>query len=885
MTASDAPTRLRYDSLDEALGVDAHTPHLSWQLGGKHAQIAYELEASVGGKAWSSGRVEAAENAFVPYPGPLPASRERVEWRVRVFTKHGASAWSQSAWWERGLDVGDWTARWIEPAHETTAEPGSRPTHLLRTEFELPAAPLRARLHITAHGIYEAWLGAGRVGDAELTPGYTEYSDRLQVQTYDVTDQLAAGTNSLTVELSDGWFRGQVGIFRVHDQWGETTALLAQLEVDCADGSTVVVATGDDWRSTATRHLADIIAGETIDLRETAASELVPGADVSRWNAVRETEIGLTQLVASPAPPVRRVQQVPPVTITRRGERQIVDFGQNLVGWARVSNLGPSGTEITLTFAEALDPAGDVTQRNLEPDLPFMPHRLSAGQVDHLISDGDAHRAVETRHSTHGFRYVAIDGLAHDLAATDITAIVVHTDLRRTGTFACSDDDLNRLHEAALWSFRGNAIDIPTDCPVRERAGWVGDWQIYFPTAAYLYDVAGFSTKWLRDVAVNQFDDGAIANQAPAPRDEVKLGNGAAMNGSSGWGDAIVIVPWEQYQAYGDARVLEEFWPNMVRWIEFVRRSAQNGRHESRIVRNPVALDHERYLWDTGFHWGEWLEPEDPHNPMTFESLMTADKGDVATAYFRRSTHLMAQIAHVLDKPDDAALYAALSEEVRQAWELEFIDSEGFVSPATQANCVRALQFDLVPVLLRGRTADQLARLVRENDNHVATGFLSSGMLLPALADNGHSDVAFALLQQRSRPSWLSMIDEGATTMWERWAGWSPDGQPFESHNHFSKGAVITFLHRYVAGIRPLPDAPGYRRFEISPRIGGAITSAEARLETPHGVIESSFTIVDGIFRIRVVVPPGTTCRLMMPDGLTHGVLAGEHVFATRVAA
>jgi len=776
----------------------------------------------------------------------------------------------------------DWTARWISPSEPVRAEAGRRPTHILRTEFALPARAASAMLHITAHGIYEAWLGGSRVGDAELTPGYTEYGSRLQVQRYDVTAQVAQGTNSLTVELSDGWFRGKVGLFRSHDQWGTATALLAQLEVLLDDGSTLTIGTDGSWRSFETTHLADLIDGETIDLRETPASAMGPGFDVSEWSEVGLPAIGFGQLVDSSAPPVRRIEELAAISISRVGGRQVIDFGQNIGGWLRIGNLGPSGTRVTLTFAEALAPDGDVTQKNLVPDIPFLSAKLEAGQVDHLISDGDPGRTVETRHSSHGFRYVGVDGLDHDLTTADVAAVVVHTDLRRTGTFECSDASLNRLHDAAVWSFRGNIIDIPTDCPVRERAGWTGDWQIYIPTAAYLYDVADFSTKWLRDVAVGQRPDGTILNQAPAPHSELLEGPASGANGSAGWGDAIVMVPWEQYQAYGDPSVLEEFWPHMVRWIDHVSSVAEGNRHPSRIARSAQPQAHEQYLWDTGFHWGEWLEPLPPGQSFDFGALQAADKGDVATAYYRRSTQLMARIAAVLGKVEEAAHYADLTELVREAWELEFIDESGRVSPSSQANCVRAIQFDLVPQPLKSRIADQLAALVRANDTHLSTGFLSTGMLLPALGDNGHPDVAFDLLQQRTAPSWLHMIDEGATTMWERWEGYDSDGMPFESHNHFSKGAVITFLHRYVAGIRP--HAPGYRRFEISPRLGGGITSAHGRLETPHGVIESDWSVEADNFRIRVVVPSGTTCRLMMPDGLTHGVLAGEHTFSTRLA-
>jgi alpha-L-rhamnosidase len=323
----------------------------------------------------------------------------------------------------------------------------------------------------------------------------------------------------------------------------------------------------------------------------------------------------------------------------------------------------------------------------------------------------------------------------------------------------------------------------------------------------------------------------------------------------------------------------------MVRWLDFVRGAAGSSRHPSRIERNSKAQPHEKYLWDTGFHFGEWLEPQPPGTEFDFGALMRADKGDVATAYFRRSTQLMARIAAVLGKQAEARTYRQLSERIRDAWCLEFLDGDGLVAPPTQANCVRALAFELVPEEGRQVVADQLARLVRNNDNHLGTGFLSTGMLLPALADNGHADVAFDLLQQRTWPSWLAMIDKGATTTWERWEGWDGDGMPHESHNHFSKGAVITFLHRYVAGIRPVLDAPAYRRFEIRPIVGGGITSATGRLETPYGVIESSWRLADDIFTIDVTVPTGTNCRMVLPDGITHGVLAGTHRFTARMPA
>lgn len=723
---------------------------------------------------------------------------------------------------------------WISPHEPVRAAAGHRPTHLLRGRFTGSGA---ATLRITAHGVYEAFLNGVRVGDHELTPGYTEYGHRLQVQSFEVELQ---GANELVVELSDGWFRGQVGLFRSADQWGQRTALWAEI-----DG---VMATGANWESAQTSHLADMIEGETVDLRETDW----------QWHPVDVVDLP-TDFVISDAPPVRRIEELVP-TVTARGDDWIVDLGQNITGWVRLDNPGPRDARLTLTYGEELGPDGDVTQVNIIPDVPFLPHPLSAGQVDHVISDGS--RAFEPRHSTKGFRYVRIEGLAE---RPRIVGVVAHTDLRRTGTFECSSPDLNALHDAAVWSFRGNVVDIPTDCPTRERAGWTGDWQIYIPTAAYLYDVAGFSTKWLKDLAVAQWENGVVPNMAPAPRSEVAEGPAAGANGSAGWGDAAIIVPWEQYLAYGDTAVLLDNWPMMVRWIDYVRSAAEGGRHPSRAGDKQP---HEQYLWDTGFHWGEWLEPMRAGESVDFPALLKADKGDVGTAFYRRSTDLLSRIARVLGREDP---YTELSARVREAWQTEYVKPDGTVSPNTQATCVRALAFDLVDD--RATVADQLARLVREAGDHLTTGFLATPDLLPVLAGNGHPDVAFDLLMQRTWPSWLGMIDAGATTIWERWEGWTADGQPHESHNHFSKGAVIGFLHRHVAGIRP--TSPGYGTFVIEP-LPGALTWATGSLQTRHGVITSSWRL-DGGFVLEADVPPGTTCTATLPDGSTHTLSPGHH--------
>jgi alpha-L-rhamnosidase len=870
-----APHGLRVEHLDEALGIRTPEPRLSWRLpDGAHVQLAYRLTADNG---WDTGWVESDRSLLVPYTGPPLESSQRVEWRVAVRTDRGESPVSAPAAFETGLLwEEDWHASWVEPGVMPGGPKGERPAALLRFEFDVDRPVASARLHATAQGIYEAFLDGARIGDAELTPGWTQYDARLQVQTFDVPPP-APGRHALGVVLADGWFRGQTGITRAADQWGDRVALLAQLQLVHHDGTTSVVGTGPGWTS-STGHVvaADLIAGERWDLSRAARGWDSPGFDDTGWDDVAVVEHGYAGLVDSPAPPVRRVEEVVPVSVTRLDERrQVVDLGQNINGWVRLTNLGPAGTTITLTHGEWLDPTGDVTTDHLRPAVPFLPEPLPAGQVDSVVSFGVPGEAFEPRRTTHGFRYVRIEGHPDDLTVDDVRGVVVHTDLRRTGWFSCSDERIDRFHEAAVWSLRDNACDVPTDCPHRERGPWTGDWQLFVPTAAFLYDVAGFSTKWLRDVALDQWPDGTVANMSPSTRGEGRESQVAFMNGSAGWGDAAVIVPWELYRAYGDEQVLDELWPTMARWLDRTERMARDARHPDRVARRPEPTPQERYLVDTGFHWGEWLVPGE--EIADFPAWVRVDKGDVATAYFAHSAALMARIAEVLGRTDDAARYAELAEHVRAAWQAEYVDDEGRLTPDTQANHVRALAFGLVPDELRPAVAERLVELIRKADTHLGTGFLATPYLLPVLADTGSLDVAYELLLQDSEPSWLVMVDRGATTVWERWNGVSAEGVPYESLNHYSKGAVVSFLHRYTAGIELVE--PAYRRFRVRPRPGGGLTSAEATHESPYGRIGSAWRLDEGRFELRVVVPSGTEAEVVLPSGARHVAGPGEHTY------
>ncbi|HEY6430038.1 MAG TPA: family 78 glycoside hydrolase catalytic domain, partial [Acidimicrobiales bacterium] len=538
----------------------------------------------------------------------------------------------------------------------------------------------------------------------------------------------------------------------------------------------------------------------------------------------------------------------------------VVDFGQTVNGWVRLARTGPAGRRLTLSHGEWLDSEGDLTTAHLDVDLPIVPEPLPLGQVDEVVSRGDGD-VFEPRFTTHGFRYVRVEGHPGPLGPDDVTAVVVHSDLRRLGWFACSDERVNRLHEAVVWSLRSNMCDIPTDCPQRERAGWTGDWQVFAPTAAYLYDVLAFTRKWLADLSLDQRADGCVPNMSPCPPAEGFDGPLGGLNGSAGWGDVVVSAPWDLYEAYGDISLLHETWGSMTAWVDFAAAAAAAGRHPARAAARPEPSAHERYLWDTGFHWGEWMEPGAVITD--FPAFAQADKSETATAYLYQSAATVARVADLLGRPEDQwRRYHIIAEGALDAWRREFVRPDGTLAVQTQASHVRALAFGLVPEELRLAVAERLVELVGLAGGHLETGFLSTAYLLPALADSGHLGTAYELLCQDTPPSWLTMVDRGATTMWEHWDGVDSGGVPHGSLNHYSKGAVATFLHRYVAGL--CPTEPGYRTFEVRPRPGGGITSATTRHISPYGPIELSWRLGDGTTELDVLVPAGTTATVVL---------------------
>ncbi len=758
---------VRFEHRRDALGIGAARPRLSWTVANapdewRQAGYAIESFAADGQPREQTGRVDSDESVLVDWPFAPLASRERLTLRVRVWGADGRpSAWSAPAPVEAGLLApGDWTARFVTPDWEedtSKAQPGP----LLRHEFKVRAGVTQARLYVTALGVYEAQLNGATVGDHVLAPGWTSYTHRLRYQTFDVTEMLREGANTLGAMLGDGWYRGRLSFGGGRRNiYGDRLALLAQLEVSYADGSSERVVTDETWHAArGPIQASDIYDGESYDARLERPGWAAPGYDDNDWAGVRPVERDLATLFAPSGPPVRRIEQIGPVAIsTSPSGRTIVDFGQNLVGWLRLKVQGPAGQMISLRHAEVLE-GGELSIRPLR----------SALATDHYTLRGGGVEIWEPRFTFHGFRYAEVEGWPGALEAGDIQAVVVHSDMERTGWFECSDPLINQLHQNIVWGMRGNFLDVPTDCPQRdERLGWTGDIQVFSPSACFLYDSAGFLQSWLADLAADQDEAGIVPFVIP----NVISG---PLTPATAWGDAAVIVPWVLYQRYGDKNILAQQFDSMRAWVDQIAGRAGASR-----------------LWNTGFQFGDWL---DPNAPPDRPADARTSPYVVATAYFARSADLLGQTAGVLGRAEEQARYSALAAEVRAAFNREYVTPNGRVISDATTGYALAIEFALLNSAEQRRYAGaRLAALVRESGYRISTGFVGTPLICDALCHVGAYETAFRLLTQRECPSWLYPVTMGATTIWERWDSLLPDGSvnPGEmtSFNHYALGAV-----------------------------------------------------------------------------------------------
>lgn len=824
---------LRFEYRD-ALGVGQAEPRLSWRTVSEEpgwVQAGYEIE--VDGEVLAS--VSSAESVLVPWPAQPLASRQERRVRVRVRDVQGSSSpWSGTIVVEAGLlQVEDWQARFVSPAVQLEA------TARLRREFHLPGSVERARLYVTALGVYELELNGAVIGDQVLSPGWTSYDHRLRYDTFDVTALVRTGANALGGTLADGWFRGRLGPGAMMQRsaiYGGSLALLAQLEITTADGGRHVVATDSTWTWAAgpvTR--SSLYDGEDHDARLEQPGWSSPGFAATAWQPVEEMNRDLTTLHARIGPPVRRVEELPVQTIsTSPSGATILDFGQNLVGRLCIKLDGPSGTEVQLRHAEVLE----------DGELCTEPLR-TAMATDRYVLRGGGPEVWEPRFTFHGFRYAEISGWPGELDAGAVTAVVIHSDLRRTGWFNCSDERVNRLHDNVVWGMRGNFLDIPSDCPQRdERLGWTGDLTVFAPTACFLHDVSGFLASWLADLAAEQNAHQGVPFVVPNVMGDEWVGTAI-------WGDAAAAVPWTLYERTGDLGLLRDQYDSMSQWADWVLRMADEQRH-----------------WHNPFQFGDWLDPAAPPDD---PAAGRTDPHLAGNAWLCRTLRILADTAALLGEGDDAIRYRAEERAARMAFASHYVDDDGALSSDSQTAHALVLAFDLLEGddPRREVVGRRLVELVRAEGNRIGTGFAGTPILCDALCAAGAVEVAYDLLFQTEPPSWLYPVLHGATTIWERWDGIRPDGtrNPGEmnSFNHYALGAVADWLHRRVAGLAPAE--PGYRRLLVHPLPDRRLEHATARHDTPYGTAEAGWRRSPGGVEVHALVPPSCSATVVLPDG------------------
>ena len=914
-------TDLRADHLVAPLALRRTTPRLSWRVEGDGVDPtprAHRLRirdraglGSVHDSGWVEGSSPAAEPAgFRGEPG------HEYDWEVAVRTADGRVAAAASRF---GIGLADWDAPWAEPEQERVREdgpllltpeafagggdaspPGERlhPPRHLRQRFDLPAAPVSARLRITSQGVHHPTLNGRPVSDEVLAPGYESYQHEISVMTHDVTDLLTAGANVLGVVLGDGWFAGRISILGRSAQYGDLLRATWRLEADLPDGSRVVVRPDESVRSgRGPIDWSDIFIGERYDARAAVDGWDRPDGDeraIASWTpcALVPVEVPLVPFVGEP---IRRVRELPvqEVLTTPSGDT-VLDFGQVVAGRVRLRVRGERGTVIRLEHAEVVDADGDFLDNILG---------VNKDQADEYVLSGDADgEEWEPLFTFHGFRYVRLTGYPGVPDPADFTAVVIANDLEQTASFSSSDPRLDRLVENTIWSQRANFLAVPTDCPQRERAGWTGDLQIFAPTAATLMGVAAFLDRWLANVRIDQrAHDGVVPIIVPMPpaMDDPEHPNAGLMDirAAAGWGDAITIAPWALYRHYGDPRFLRDNLDAMAAWVAHQTADAAAvlpvGLAEADLSAERLAR--QRLLWNGRMNFGDWLAPStlvrdgsselDEFNAMMVAPMLTAEL--TGPLFQIRSLDLYAA-AEALGEKDRAAEARAHAADVRAAFAAEYVADDGRIGPDLQGIAVLALAFDAVPDHLRPRVVERLVSLVHAAGDHLDTGFVSVPFLLDVLWDNGHADLARTLLRQDSAPSWLYEVDHGATTIWESWHAVHEDGTVDRvSMNHYAFGCVVDWIVRRQAGIAAVE--PGYAATALQPDLDGPLDRCRAHVDTVHGRIEIDWRRDEDSAEIAVRLPIGVEGRLSLAGGwVTDGPVilsAGRHrLRATRTS-
>ena len=844
---------LKTNHRSEPLGIDG-VPYFGWKLCSSEKNVtqqAYRLtveDVQTKEVVWDSGAVSSSQSSFADYAGAPLHSCTEYRWTVRVWDNHGECAAASADFETAFLCTEDWKARWAESTLERVPDPdypigASCAPVLFRKNFRLPQQPVRARLYSTAYGVYQIKINDRRPDDREFAPEFTSYAHRLYYQTYDVTALLRSGDNMMEMYVGDGWyFSAFASPVAKHPH--AAPGVLFQLELWYEDGTREhIISDGTESCELSYILCSDLFQGEKQDFTQRQ--------QIPQPVALRDYPMNI--LRAQPMDPIRPVAELPARRVFRSPKGEwIVDFGQVLAGRARVLLNTPQGTTVTLEYFEELDCDGNYL------NTMFAPQR-------DVVVTGDLSFVHEALFTFHGFRYLRVTGL-DIVRKEDFTAVLLTTEKANIGSFHCSDARLNRLYQNVRWSQAGNMMSIPTDCPTREKAGWTGDMLIYAPTALLNEDVTPFFTSWLAALRDEQAEDGAIMVTAPYAKmyhsvilDACKVFGDTKPTGVAGWSDAIVWVPYAMYQSTGNIPVLRENYDAMCRWGDYILRRSKEKRGSMNIP-----YEYDQYLWNTGFHFGEWLVPSRPDNTGRQYGICEESAFYAAPFFGYQTIRYLADIAKVLGDKDKAACYREESEKMRRAIQNGILRAD-LLPKHLMGGYVLAFAFDLVPEELKEEYRQRLVTLIQQHGNCLDTGFLATPFLLDVLMDLGENALAETVLWQSRRPGWLYETDHGATTIWEAWdADDAKKGGRFVSFNHYAFGCVDDFIARRIAGLQP--EEPGYTKVRIAPRLLGGLTSLDRTFCSENGEIRISVNEDE----LSVTIPCGVTATVEWGGGVTQ---------------
>ena len=837
---------LRTEHLVNPIGIDIVKPYLSWNCQGGKKQTAYEVEAvSEGQVIWNSGKV--ISNGMNVILGTAAESKQHVSWKVRLWDENDTEGeWSEEAFFEMGiLDRSQFVAKWINP--ELTCDPEiHKPASYLKTSFHAEKAG-KARLYITCHGLYEAYINGSRVGSFVLAPGTYTYDKKLAYQTYDVTELVKEGENEVQVILGDGWYRSCSGVDGDRNLYGEDVALYFQMEVD----GKVVCISDENWQASQAGPIRenDMQQGEVIDANI---------EEITDYHAVKVEDFGVENFACSNCVPIVECERFEGKIIKTPNGETVIDYGQNLAGYVEFTVNAHAGDQIVLIHGESLDENGNFTAENFQ-DRKRHKEGGTEQKVIYTCKEGLNH--YKSKFTIWGFRYAKVETEV-DLSDAKFTSIAVYSKMEQLGKFECSSEAVNKLVENSIWSQKSNFCDVPTDCPTRERAAWTGDMGVFAETGIFLEDCYPVIRKWLGECRLNQYEDGKVANIAPKNNNPSFFSG--LLAGSVGWGDASIIVPYVLYKRYGDKRILEENYEMMQKWYHFLEeRAKQKPMNPVKLLkRNP----YRNYTIETGVDYGEWCEPD-----VESTNAMRTPQGKVATAYFARSGEMLAEIAEILGREEDAKKYRNISKQAKCAFR-HIATEEGKIVSDRQAEYVRAISFDLLSEEEKRQAATDLNELVVKNNYHLNTGFLSTPSLCPVLAQYGYVETAYRLLLQDTMPGWLYAVKKGATTIWENWDGINEKGEVKASLNHYSYGAVTGWLFAGVCGIS-LKDG----KITIQPQPYPLLQYARASYQSPVGEIISGWKYEGDQITYEIQIPSNTEAEVILPDGRREVLTAGNH--------